>query len=709
MIPRRITEDHKITDFFGVDVFSETVMKNYLEKDAFDELTAVIKEGGVLHRSLADKVAPAMMRWAVEKGATHYTHWFQPLTGTTAEKHDSFISFDAENKPIMEFSGKNLTKGEADASSFPSGGIRATFEARGYTVWDCSSPAFIKRNEGGAAVLYIPTAFCAYTGHSLDNKTPLLRSMEALNREGIRLLGHLGEKVKKIITNVGAEQEYFLISKNHFMMRDDLKYAGRTLFGAPPAKGQEKNDQYYGVIRDRVSAFMADLNIELWKLGVTAKTEHNEVAPAQHEIVPIFASANIATDQNQLMMEVMKKVAEKNDLAILLHEKPFKGLNGSGKHNNWSLSTDDGTNLLEPGLSPSENIKFLLFLTAIIAGVDEYAEFLRMSTASAGNDCRLGSHEAPPTAISIFIGDMLEEVINSVEAGTKGIATVKEYIKVGVSSFPKLKKDNSDRNRTSPFAFTGNKFEFRMLGSSASLATPNIVLNTITAEMLKRMSDEIEARKDKEPIDNIVSEIIVKNIKNHKRILFNGNNYSDEWRKEAARRNLPNVSNSVDAYECLISKKVIDLCAAHSVLSEAELLSRYEINLADYSKTVNIEALAARSLAKKQIFPAVLRYEGKLAEYAKSLRDVGIDASTHIQSVSKINVLAAKMNEQIDKLDNAIAKANACADRKAKAVICRDMVRTAMDELRSTADELEVMIEKKEWPFPSYGDLLFYD
>lgn len=705
---KHIADEKKITDFFGDDVFSDEVMRKLLDKATYDELNGVIKEGGYLHRSLADKIAPVMMSWAVSKGATHFTHWFQPMTGTTAEKHDCFISIDAEGAPILEFSGKSLTKGEADASSFPSGGIRATFEARGYTAWDCSSPAFIKRSEGGTGVLYIPTAFCSYTGLALDKKTPLLRSMEALNREGVRILKLLGEDVKKVVSNVGAEQEYFLITKKHYMMRDDLKYAGRTLFGAPPAKGQEKNDQYYGVIRDRVSAFMADLDEELWRLGITAKTEHNEVAPAQHELAPIYATANIACDQNQLIMEVMKKVAEKNDLVCLLHEKPFKGLNGSGKHNNWSVCTDSGDNLLDPGLNPQDNLRFLLFITAVISGVDEYAGLVRMSAAHAGNDQRLGGHEAPPATISIFVGEMIENAIEALLVGEKGKERLKEYIRVGVPSVPKLKKDVSDRNRTSPFAFTGNKFEFRMVGSSASISTSTDVLNTVTAEMLSRMSDEIEARKS-EDAKVVVIDIVCRYLREHKRVIYNGNNYGDEWKAEAKRRGLINVTNSVDAAECLITDGVINLFGKHQILSREELISRYEIYLEDYSKTINIEALAARSIAKKQLLPVSMRYAGKLADYANALHARGIEPSAYDALLKTFNRLIGEMASNIAALEKSLEEAQAESNVKKKATRYRDKVLKAMDNLRATADELEVITDKKEWPFPSYGDILFYD
>ncbi|MEG1791536.1 MAG: glutamine synthetase III [Clostridia bacterium] len=711
MAQQNSMERKGIADIFATEVFTDEVMKQYMADEAYLALQRVIDEGTELPRELANEVATAMKNWATEKGATHYTHWFQPLTEYTAEKHDSFLSIDGKGKLILEFSGKALSKGEADASSFPSGGIRATFEARGYTVWDCSSPAFIKRVDGETGVLCIPTAFCAYTGEALDKKTPLLRSMNAVGGASLRLLRLLGDnETKKVSVNVGGEQEYFLIDKNHFMQRDDLKYAGRTLFGAPPAKGQEKNDQYYGIIRDRVAAYMADLNQVLWKLGITAKTEHNEAAPAQHELAPIYTTANIATDQNQLTMEVMKRVAEKHNLACLLHEKPFKDLNGSGKHNNWSLSTDLGVNLLEPGSNPNENRVFMLFLLAIIAGVDEYADLVRMSAASAGNDCRLGGNEAPPAIMSVFVGDDLESMFDAVAAGNVGVKKAKEYILMGLPAFPKLKKDSTDRNRTSPFAFTGNKFEFRMVGSSASLATPNIVLNTVTAEMLGRISDEIEEKLGKSDLDHAVSEVIVKYIKKHKKIIYNGNNYSDEWVCEAEKRGLPNISNSVDSFKCLLSDHVTALYEKNGILTEKELASRFEIYMENYSKTINIEGLAMRSIAKKQILPAVMRYQGKLAGYAKDILAVSKDCgSAQIKVVKNMDGLVVSLYKAIDVLDDALNEAVNNADFVKKAECYRDLVVPAMTELRRIVDLLEVTTEKKEWPLLSYGDLLFYE
>ncbi|MCI7583949.1 MAG: glutamine synthetase III [Eubacteriales bacterium] len=704
-------ERMSIKDIFAEEVFTDEVMRRYMSEDAYRALKDVIARGDELPRSIADEVASAMKTWAVEKGATHYTHWFQPLTEYTAEKHDSFISVDKEGKVILDFSGKSLSKGEADASSFPSGGIRATFEARGYTVWDCSSPAFIKRSKGGAGVLCIPTAFCAYTGEALDKKTPLLRSMNVLNREVLRLLRLLGDKdTKKVTPVVGGEQEYFLIDKNHYMQREDLKYAGRTLFGAPPAKGQEKSDQYYATIRDRVAYFMEDLNKELWKLGITAKTEHNEVAPAQHELAPIYSGVNIATDQNQLIMETMKKVAEKHDLACLLHEKPFNGVNGSGKHNNWSIITDTGVNLLEPGSNPSENRIFLLMILAVIAGVDEYADLVRMSASSAGNDNRLGGNEAPPSIVSVFVGDDLESAFETLKEGRSAVTKVKEYIKMGLPAFPKLKKDNTDRNRTSPFAFTGNKFEFRMVGSSASLATSNIVLNTITAETVRRISDEIEEKIKTNDLDHVVSEIIVDLIKKHDRVIYNGNNYSKEWIEEAKRRGLHMTNNSLDAYKCLLDPEIVGLYERNGILTEKELASRYEIFVDNYTKTINIEALAMRNIARKQILPAVMRSEGKMAAYLKDLRKIDANlGKAEEKIIRETDSLIVETEIRTTELERAIDKAKIIGDTVKKAECYRDCVLTAMNKLRESVDALELITEKKEWPFPSYGDMLFYE
>lgn len=709
---KRITESKRITDFFASEVFNDNVAKEYMSKADYDALQEVIQNDGKLDMSLADKVANAMKEWAMSKGATHYTHWFQPLTGSTAEKHDSFISIDKNGNTILEFTGKNLSKGEADASSFPSGGIRATFEARGYTIWDVSSPAFIKKSQNGAGVLCIPTAFCSFTGETLDKKTPLLRSMVALDKEGRRLLNILGIKAHKVVANVGGEQEYFLVDKKIYERRDDLQLCGRTLFGAPAPKGQEKHDQYYGILKERVLDYMADLNEELWSLGITAKTQHNEAAPAQHELAPIFSTANQAVDQNQIIMEIMKKVANRHHMACLLHEKPFDGVNGSGKHDNWSLCTDDGRNLLEPGKTPQSNKVFLLFLLAIIGGVDKYQDLLKMSASNAGNDRRLGGNEAPPPIISIYVGDKLQAMFENLESGTQGIKQVKEYLKMGIPNLPKLKKDDSDRNRTSPFAFTGNKFEFRMVGSSQSLATPNIVLNTIAAEMIKQISDELEAElktNKKDDLDSIISKLIVEWTKRHKRILFNGNNYSEDWRKEAVDRGLQVIPNAVESFKAMVKPENVELFDKHKVFSEKECKSRYEIYLSDYSKTLNIESLTCQSIVKTQILPAVMRYEGHLAKGAESLVKLGNFGKIQIETIAKFEELILDLNEKLTELEEATTVASQKADRMTKAVRYRDLVLPAMESLRVVVDKLQLLTEEKYWPYPNYADLLFYD
>lgn len=709
---KRLTEEKKITDFFACDVFTDAVMREYIAPEDYDALREVIDNGGELEMALADKVANAIKEWAMSKGATHYTHWFQPLTGSTAEKHDSFISINREGKTILEFTGKNLSKGEADASSFPSGGIRATFEARGYTVWDVSSPAFIKKSLDGAGVLCIPTAFCSYNGELLDKKTPLLRSMAVLDVEGRRLLKLLGINAKKVQANVGGEQEYFLVDKAMYLKRADLKFTGRTLFGASAPKGQEKNDQYYANIKERVLSFMADLNEQLWKLGITAKTQHNEVAPSQHELAPIFNSVNLAVDQNQLIMEMMKKVANHHNLTCLLHEKPFARVNGSGKHNNWSLSTDDGTNLLEPGSSPESNRVFLLFFLAVIAGVDEYQDLLRMSAASAGNDHRIGAHEAPPAIISVYVGDGLVNMFENLENGAQGIKQIREYLKMGIPNTPRLKKDVSDRNRTSPFAFTGNKFEFRMVGSSQTLATANIVLNTITAEMLRRISDEIEfatKHDEHDDFDHIISTIVLKYIKKYRRIIFNGNSYSKEWQEEAKARGLVNLTNCVDALNAMLRDEVIQLLEKNGVLTEKEVRCRHEIYLDDYSKTLHIEALTALSIAKTQILPAIMRYEGELASSIKNLKKIGEFGAVQGKMVEKIDSLLIIMNEKIENTETAVENASYENEVVKKAMLYRDMVVPALSELREVVDKLELICDKTVWPYPNYEDLLFYE
>jgi len=686
---------------FGSAVFSDTVMQERLPKPTYKKLKKTIKEGLPLDPDVAEVVACVMKDWAVEMGATHFTHWFQPLTGVTAEKHDSFLSPTGDGKAIMEFSGKELIKGEPDASSFPSGGLRATFEARGYTAWDCTSPAFVKDK-----TLYIPTAFCSYTGEALDLKTPLLRSMEALSKQALRILRLFGDTTtKRVVTTLGPEQEYFLVDKEYFLKRKDLIYTGRTLFGAKPPKGQELEDHYFGIIKEKVSKFMHDLDAELWKLGVSAKTKHNEVAPAQHELAPVFATTNIATDHNQLTMEIMKKVADRHGLACLLHEKPFAGVNGSGKHNNWSISTDDGRNLLDPGSTPLDNAQFLIFLVAIIKAVDEYADLLRFSIASAGNDHRLGANEAPPAIISIFLGDELTNVIEQIETGVVKNNGNSKTLEIGVSTLPVLPKDNTDRNRTSPFAFTGNKFEFRSVGSSQSIATPNFVINTIVAETLSQIADRLEKAEDfKAEVNAVVKEII----KNHKRIIFNGNNYSEEWVAEAEKRGLPNLKTTVDAAPALIAEKNIKVLEKHGVLNRAEIFARYEICLENYIKTIRIEALTMIEMASRQILPASLAYVGKVANTVASLNAAGTDSSFAKEELDELVSLTSGLKAAIDKLGTKLEEVDAQdGDTLEHARAYRDVIIPQMNELRDFADKLETLVDASLWPIPTYGDLLF--
>lgn len=702
----------RITDYFGEHVFNDEVMQEYMSEGTYKELREVIDSGKTLGLDLANRVAEAMKEWAMNNGATHYTHWFQPLTGATAEKHDSFISIDKHGKTILEFTGKNLSKGEADASSFPSGGIRAVFEARGYTVWDCSSPAFIKKIANNRAILYIPTAFCSYNGEALDKKTPLLRSMEALNREGVRLMHLLGYKdVNKVVANVGGEQEYFLIDKKHYDKRTDLKFTGRTLFGSNAPKGQEQNDQYYASIKTRVSNYMAELNDELWKLGITAKTQHNEAAPCQHELAPIFCTANIATDQNQIIMDTMKRVAEKFDLVCLLHEKPFANVNGSGKHNNWSVLTDSGINLLKPGKNPGENRLFLLTIMAVIAGVDEYADLIRTSASNAGNEHRLGGHEAPPSIISVYIGEDLQSVIDNFVNGNSSGLTQKQLINTGVNYLAELKKDTSDRNRTSPFAFTGNKFEFRMVGSSATLSNPNTTINTIVAEMFARIADELESINENDRSEKVI-EIIKTLYSEHKRVIFNGNNYSKEWLREAKKRGLINITNCVDAYETLTSDKSIQLFGKHKVMSEVELQSRREIYLDIYNKIINIEARTMLMMVKHEIMPAIIEYKSKLASTIANLNVVSGD--------NKLSVVERKLLETfVPLLDNIysdmieLERVHSQAMRgntsKKKAIILRDQVVPIMEKIRVNVDLAEKLLPKEFAPYPNYADMLFYE
>jgi len=676
-------------------------MQERLPKPIYKKLKKTIKEGLPLDPEVAEVVACVMKDWAVEIGATHFTHWFQPLTGVTAEKHDSFLTPTGDGKAIMEFSGKELIKGEPDASSFPSGGLRATFEARGYTAWDCTSPAFVKDK-----TLYIPTAFCSYNGEALDLKTPLLRSMEALSKQAIRILRLFGDTTtKRVVTTLGPEQEYFLVDKELFMKRKDLIYTGRTLFGAKPPKGQELEDHYFGILKEKVSRFMHDLDEELWKLGVSAKTKHNEVAPAQHELAPMFATTNIATDHNQLTMEIMKKVADRHGLACLLHEKPFAGVNGSGKHNNWSISTDDGRNLLDPGTTPLDNAQFLIFLVAVIKAVDEYADLLRFSVATAGNDHRLGANEAPPAIMSIFLGDELTSVIEQIETGVVKNNGTSRTLEIGVSTLPVLPKDNTDRNRTSPFAFTGNKFEFRSVGSSQSIATPNFIINTIVAEALSQIADRLENAGDfRAEVNAVVKEIISK----HKRIIFNGNNYSEEWVAEAERRGLPNLRTTVDAIPALIAEKNIRVLEKHGVLNRAELYSRYEICLENYIKTIRIEALTMIEMASRQILPATLSYVRKVADTVASLRAADADYSCVKEELDELVTLTSGLKAAIDKLDQKIKEADASeGDSLSHARAYKDVIIPQMNELRAVADRLETIVDASLWPIPTYGDLLF--
>ena len=695
-----------VEEIFAQNVFTVGTMRERLPKKVFIEVAEVMENGGELSPATADVVAKAMKDWAVEKGATHYTHWFQPLTGITAEKHDSFVTHPDENgKMLMEFSGKELIKGEPDASSFPSGGLRATFEARGYTAWDITSPAFIKETATGPT-LCIPTAFCSYTGEALDKKTPLLRSMEAINKQALRIVRLFGNtEAKKVISSVGAEQEYFLVDQNKALQREDLIFSGRTLFGAPAPKGQEMDDHYFGVIRERIGAFMKDLNIELWKLGVTAKTQHNEAAPAQHELAPIYESANIAVDHNQLVMETMKRIAGKHGLRCLLHEKPFNGVNGSGKHDNWSITTDNGVNLLEPGQTPNENIQFLLVLACIMRAVDTHADLVRQSASNVGNDHRLGAHEAPPAIISIFLGEQLEDVVKQlVETGKASNLIEGGMLKTGVSTLPDFQKDATDRNRTSPFAFTGNKFEFRMVGSEDSIGSPNTTINAIVAESFCEAADILEKADD---FDLAVHDLIKEYMTKHQRIIFNGNGYSDEWVQEAKRRGLPNIPSMVEAVETLTTDKSIKLFEKFHIFTKAELESRAEILYETYAKTINIEALTMIDMTSKQIVPAVIRYTKTLADSVIAVKSAGGDSSVATEMLQKITLkLRETQNAEIALID-AEEKASSMPQGKNQAFYYRNSVVNAMESLRKPADELEKMVDKEYWPFPTYADLIF--
>ena len=689
-----------VPDYFVIMVFGESVMKERLPKDVYKSLKKTIKEGTPLDQHIANVVANAMKDWALSKGATHFTHWFQPMTGITAEKHDSFISPCQDGTVIMEFSGKELVKGEPDASSFPSGGLRATFEARGYTAWDPTSYAFIKDGS-----LCIPTAFCSYTGEVLDKKTPLLRSMDVISNQACRILKLFGKECKRVTTTVGAEQEYFLIDKEDYKKRKDLIFTGRTLFGAKPPKGQELDDHYFGSIRPRVMAFMKELDEELWKLGVLTKTKHNEVAPCQHEMAPIFTTTNIATDQNQLTMEMMKKVADRHNLVCLLHEKPFEGVNGSGKHNNWSLSTNTGENLLEPGSTPSSNAQFLLFLTAVIKGVDEYQDLLRISVASAGNDHRLGANEAPPAIVSMFVGDELYAILNAIESGTNYTDVKKTMMSVGVSTLPRIPKDNTDRNRTSPFAFTGNKFEFRMLGSTFNIACTNVMLNTIVAEELCQFADELEKAGD---FDTALMLLIQREVKAHKRIIFNGNGYDAKWVEEAEKRGLMNLKTTPDALPHYTDEKNLKLFTKHKIYTEVEIASRKEILLEEYSKTINIEALTMIDMLKKNIIPDCIAYNKKLVDAATAKKNIGISADLEIKQaddISEKTTLLAQKEQELEKALECVPNLEEC-EKAAK--YSGSVVIEKMKETRAIADELELMVAEKYWSIPTYGKILYY-
>lgn len=700
------TEVINVAEIFGENVFNDTVMQERLPKKVYKNLRKTIEAGKDLDLETADVIAHEMKEWAIEKGATHYTHWFLPLTGVTAEKHDSFVSAPLPSgKVLMSFSGKELIKGEPDASSFPSGGLRATFEARGYTAWDCTSPAFVRQDAGGAT-LCIPTAFCSYTGEALDQKTPLLRSMEAINKEALRLLRLFGNTTsKKVTPSVGAEQEYFLVDAEKFEQRKDLIYTGRTLFGAMPPKGQELDDHYFGTIRQRIASFMRDVNIQLWKVGVTAKTQHNEVAPAQHELAPIYSEANIAVDQNQLTMQTLKRVACQHGMKCLLHEKPFAGVNGSGKHNNWSITTDDGINLLEPGKTPHENTQFLLVLACILKAVNVHADLLRESAADPGNDHRLGANEAPPAIISIFLGEQLEDVVDQlISTGEATHSLNGGKLDTGVSTLPELSKDATDRNRTSPFAFTGNKFEFRMVGSRDSIANPNIVLNTIVAEAFADACDILEKADD---FDLAVHDLIKEYLTDNQRIIFNGNGYSDEWVAEAERRGLPNIKSMVEAIPAITTDKSIKLFERFSVFTKAELESRAEIQYEAYAKAINIEARTMIDMASKQFLPAFIKYTKTLADTVLAVKEAGVDAAVQTEALKEVSALMAETKAALDVLVKVTDEAAAKEEGEVQANFYHSDVVPAMEALRAPVDKLEMIVDKEAWPMPSYGDLIF--
>lgn len=698
----------KISELFGENVFSKAVMRERLPREVYQEVINVEQNGGQISMAAADVVAKAMMEWAVEKGATHYTHWFQPLTGITAEKHDSFLSLpDEQGRVIMKLTGKQLIMGEPDASSFPSGGLRATHYARGYTAWDITSPAFVKEMSCGT-ILCIPTVFISYSGEALDNKTPLLRSMQALSQHALRILRLFGNTTaKKVVPSVGAEQEYFIVDRQKYLQRRDLIYTGRTLFGAPAPKGQELEDQYFGVIRERVGAFMAELNHELWKMGITATTQHNEVAPAQHECAPIFSTCNVAVDQNQLMMETMKRVASRNGLVCLLHEKPFAGVNGSGKHNNWSVATDTGENLLEPGKTPNDNLQFLLVLSCIIKAVDRHADLLRMSSACVGNDLRLGADEAPPAIISIFLGNQLEDVVEQiVENGTAADCIAGGQLDTGVSTLPLIDKDATDRNRTSPFAFTGNKFEFRMVGSSDCIANANTVINTIVAEAFSEAADVLEQSDD---LETAANRLIAENLRNHRRVIFNGNGYSAEWVEEAARRGLPNLPSMVSSVPSLTTEKAIALFDQFGVFTKAELESRSEIMYETYAKVTLIEARTMLHMASKHYIPSVVRYTARLADSICKVRSACPEADTQVQEelLKETSALLTEAKTALQRLEADVAESNGLDCVCEMANFCHDAVVPAMHALRMPIDKLELIVDKAIWPVPTYGDLMF--
>lgn len=695
-----------IPEIYGSLVFNDRIMRSKLPKDMYKALKKTIENGTHLELDVANSVAVAMKEWAIENGATHYTHWFQPMTNVTAEKHDSFISPTGDGQVIMDFSGKELVKGEPDASSFPSGGLRATFEARGYTAWDPTSPAFIKDG-----TLYIPTAFCSYSGEALDKKTPLLRSMDTLNNAAVNMLHVLGNKgIKHVSTTVGPEQEYFLVPKELYKERKDLVFCGRTLLGAPAPKGQEMEDHYFGTLKPKVAAYMHDLDVELWKLGIPAKTKHNEVAPAQHELAPVFDTTNVAVDHNQLTMEIMKKVADKHDLVCLLHEKPFEGINGSGKHNNWSMITDDGVNLLDPGKTPSENIQFLVFLMAVIKAVDEYADLLRISVASAGNDHRLGANEAPPAVVSIFLGDELTEVLKSIENDTYFTSHGAVQMDIGATVLPHFVKDNTDRNRTSPFAFTGNKFEFRMLGSSSSVANPNIILNTAVAESLRQFYEKLKDVPADE-MESAVHELLKQTIIDHKRVIFNGNGYTDEWLEEAKKRGLYNLVSTPDALPHFIDEKNERLLTSHHIFTDAELHSRYEIKMENYVKTLHIEANTLVEIIQKDLLPSITTYMEKLAQTASLKKSVvpGISVSAEASLLSRLTELAETMTKDLEtlKADTAMAEYEVDKDLLKSAKLYQSVVLTDMEKVRVSADAAEALIPDSILPYPTYGKLLF--